>query len=837
MEICSRSGEWGGSAHGVGVGVGVGVSLLDCVALTLCAAGVEEASAETEGEPVSLLVQEGEREGEGEKEEACQEVPVDRQRATRTTFFLFFCHSECPGQCARTPVLFLLSRCISQPHILAGLRAREQRANCPAVAAVVAHEMLGALLVALAAAWCSGVDAQLALEIPWVMEGGSAWREGAVEYDGAADARGAARFFYYSLNEGFPDCSKNTPDTASATPVSFNGVWIVGDCLNQLVGFASPDGLPAPGGKLAPLWTWVAPLGAGFRLPEPRLTTPVIDPATGTLYVLVKDEVDPRLFALALNPADSTAAPTLLWTLDMGKIGGRNGNDANISFSSFSEDHAIFFYGARVWVPSQNFDGMAIVDPATGSPTTEPSYIITPGQWSDSHRLLGSAGSAGANWTQPIFSVHGSQYGIQRYDVATGNATAGGSRFNAFSQEFSHPVAVRFLSYALGRTDCVVASEWDPTGDIFISAVDSATMAPCGSWDPRGYYVRDASIAMPLWVSAPAVLYGGFSTVYLLYAVILPSGDAPSGRRSAWRSALVSVQIDQSGVYTNRPVDYYIMQGVHFNAAPLIVRDALGPGNHLAAVGSSDGKLHMFPASGFTATGPVLTHDIIKPLPAPVDPDFDNSNVGVSGNYLAASSGGSVAFIAHNGACWVQGRRGRGSGQQPLLTLFFAPFSLSPRARAGDAQEYWFCVVTGAMYPLAGEVTPSPTRPPLYVSPTPAPKSDNSAAIVKAREVDAAAAVFGTLGGVLLVCAAIVFLLPTAGFMMGGSRVVPAEVIKGAAHAAWGGVQAAGRGLAGALGRGGGGSGVTYTSASAAAAEPTSAPYRASESQGLLAKK
>ena len=696
-------------------------------------------------------------------------------------------------------------------------------------------------MLALAAACCSGVAAQLALEIPWVMEGGSAWREGAVEYDGAADARGAARFFYYSLNEGFPDCSKTLPDTASATPVSFNGVWIVGDCLSQLVAFASPDGLPAPGGRLVPLWTWSAPLGAGLRLPEPRLTTPVIDPATGALYVLVKDEVDPKLFALALNPADSTAAPALLWTLDMGKIGGRNGNDANISFSSFSEDHAIFLYGGRVWVPSQDFDGMAIVDPATGSPTTEPSYLVTPGQWSDSHRLLGSAGSAGANWTQPIFSVHGSQYGIQRYDVATGNATAGASRFNAYSNEFSHPVAVRFRSQALGRTDCVVASEWDPTGDIFISAVDSATMAPCGSWDPRGYYVRDASIAMPLWVSAPAVLYGGFSTVYLVYAVTLPSGDAPAGRRSAWRSALVSVQIDQSGVYTNRPVDFYVMQGVHFNAAPLIVRDALGAGNHLVAVGSSDGKLHMFPASGFTATGPVLTHDIVKPLPAPVDPDFDNSNVGVSGNYLAASSGGSVAFIAHNGACWGQGsapRPCRVPSPHPRLVHHpLPPLPHPPPTRAGDAQEFWFCVVTGAMFPLAGEVTPSPTRPPFYVSPTPAPKVDNSAASAKAKEVDAAAAVFGTLGGVVLACGAIVLFLPTAGFMMGGSKVVPAEIIKSAAGAAWGGVQAAGRGLAGALGGSGGGGGgsVTFTSSSAAV-EPA-APYRASESQGLLAKK
>ncbi len=498
----------------------------------------------------------------------------------------------------------------------------------------------------------------MSLDTGWSMEGGSAFREGVVEYEGYADARGNARFFYYSLNEGFPDCSKNSPDTASSTPVAYGGVWIIGDCMNNLLGFRYADYSSASGGQLTPLWQWNAPVTNGLRLPEPRYTTPVIDILTGALYTVLKDEIDPKLFALQLNPSDPTQAPSLLWTLDLGAIAGKNGNGANVSFSTFSEDHSIFLYGGKVWVPSQDFDGMAVVDPTTGTPTTEPQYVISPGQWSDSHRLVGSVGSARANWTQPVFAVHGSQYGIQSYD-AYGNATAGGSRFNAYSQEFSHPVAVSFRSVALGRTDCVVASQWDPAGDIFISAVDSRTMQPCAQWDYNGYYVRDAAIAMPLWVSAPAVLYGGFSTVYLIYSVVLPSGDAPASRRSAWRSALISIQIDQSGVYTNRPVDYYVMQGVHFNAAPLVVRDALGASNHLIAVGSTDGKLHMFPASGFTSTGPVLSHDILSPLPPPVDPDFDNSLVGVAGNYLSANSLGSVAFISFNRALG----RGRGAAQ------------------------------------------------------------------------------------------------------------------------------------------------------------------------------
>ena len=145
----------------------------------------------------------------------------------------------------------------------------------------------------------------------------------------------------------------------------------------------------------------------------------------------------------------------------------------------------------------------------------------------------------------------------------------------------------------------------------------------------------------------------------------------------------------------------------------------------------------------------------------------------------------------------------------------------------GTAQEFWFAVVTGVMYPLPTDVTPSPSPtpapdlPPISPTRTPSPGPVPVAPGAAAAGVNVAAAVFGTLGGLVALSLVIVFFLPTAGFVMGGSRVVPADFIKSAAFATWGGVASVGRGVAGMV-RGGGASGL-----------PTSAVYTsASQSEG-----
>ena len=573
----------------------------------------------------------------------------------------------------------------------------------------------------------------------------------------------------------------------------------------MLLGFASVDASSSPGGKLTPAWKWKPTLPGGFVLAEPRWATPVIDATLGVMYALLKWEGDAQLYALQLNGGNE---PTPLWTLDLGKVIDINTNGNVAIFKTWNQEHAIFFYGGRVWVPSNDFDGALIVDPSTVT-SGQPTYIVTEGQWSDNHRLYGSVASRGDRWTKPVrggvgwggrrvfvcphppssqvFLVHGSRYGIQQYDPLTGNVTAAYTRFEPDSYEFSHPVAVRFAGYSRDgpyRFDCIIATEFDPAGGLYIAAAESTNMTQCGSWSANGYYVRSKAFALPRWVSAPAVLYNSEGTVTLYFSVQLNNGNLPDGypRRSAWRTAVVAVQIDQSGPYLY-DLDFFLAAGVRANAAPLAIRDAWGVGRHAIAVGASDGGLYLFRA-GNIARGPYLDH-ALAPLLVSTNPLKSNADAGISGNYMAANEAGSVAFVMHNGT-------------------------------RGSAQEFWFGIVTGVMYPLPTDVTPSPS-PSVSAAPgsAPSPQPISNAPVPK---VDVAAAVFGTLGGLAFAAIAIVVFLPTAGFMMGGSKVVPADMIKGAASATWGSINAAGRGVASLVSGGGGSRSLpttaVYTSAS-----------------------
>ena len=351
------------------------------------------------------------------------------------------------------------------------------------------------------------------------------------------------------------------------------------------------------------------------------------------------------------------------------------------------------------------------------------------------------------------------------------------------------------------RYDCIIASEWDPTGDIFMSAIDSNSTDTCGGWSYNGYGIRHSSIALPQWVSAPAVLYDGYATAYLNYAVVLPNGDQPDSRRSAWRSSLVSVMVDQSGPYND--IDSYIVYGTRFNCAPLVIRDAWGAGRHAIAVGGSDGNLYMFRA-GLLSRGPYIVHTLSSLLPSS-SPLRNNLLAGVSGNYMGASSGGSIAMVMHNGTNSAN-------------------------------QEYWFAVVTGAMFPLPTDVIPSasPSSAPLYPSPVPNPDSGSGNA--KSSGVNIPAAVFGTLGGLAVAAGAIVLFLPTAGFMLGSKLIVPADLIKSGASATWRGASWAGRGVAGAVSGAMGGGGASATSFQPTAYTAVGSSGGASEGASLLRK-
>ena len=68
-----------------------------------------------------------------------------------------------------------------------------------------------------------------------------------------------------------------------------------------------------------------------------------------------------------------------------------------------------------------------------------------------------------------------------------------------------------------------------------------------------------------------------------------------------------------------------------------------------------------------------------------------------------------------------------------------------------------------------------------------APVLMTQAAAAASSGVNVAAAVFGTLGALALASVCIVVCLPNAGFHVGATRVVPADIIKGAASGVYSG--------------------------------------------------
>jgi hypothetical protein len=526
--------------------------------------------------------------------------------------------------------------------------------------------------------------------------------------------------------------------------------WIVCDCANNIVGLPNPDkDLVSQGGLLTPLWTW-KPSSAGFTFDSsPTLATPFIDASwtTPTMYVLYKGQTsDPMLFALNLVLGGSVA-PTLKWKINLAQqTFAPNDQGQTPLFRTFSEDHSIFAYGGKVWLPSQDYAGALIVDSQSGTKLLTTTALYFPTQ-----RLRGSVGGQGMGWRAPVFVAHGSGYGIQSFDPDSGNRSWWSDNpYNAYAEEFSHPVAVSFMSWQTGATNCVIVSQWDQTGDIFLTGANANSSGPCGYWNPNGYTIRHSYIAQPLWVSAPAVLYDGNQLAYLVYAVTLPSGDGRG--RSSWRSTLVTIQIDVTGPYSD-PVDYYTLDGCRFNAAPLIVRNAWGYNNHVITVGATNGRLYVFPAQGYTRTGPFYSHNLIPLLPPPNNPAYPgvtNVNVGISGNYMAASRGGSIGFIMHN----------------------------------EDAETNFFGVVAGAMFRLPTDVSPSPS--PSVGPPSPNNGGSNSAVNSGVTPaVSIAGAAFGGVAALLAALVAIVFLAPSSSAAE-AVRYVASSILGGARSAASG---------------------------------------------------
>ena len=561
----------------------------------------------------------------------------------------------------------------------------------------------------------------------WVAEGGDSYRTAARALTGSPPSQ--ARLFYAKLG----DCVPRVEGTAAATPLHYSTSAVSGaaggidfilqpDCANNLRAFVLPDTDARLGGALTLLWTWSPPSSGPSLAYEPLLTTPVIVEKLGIAVFVHKGTS--RLHALDIT----TVPPTeLAWSRAGLTLCNLLPPAVNLThqpnFCTWSEDHALTFYNGKVWIPSGDYFGALLVDPATGA------YSTTRGLGDNVHRFLGSAGGRGGDavWTAPLFNTVGATYGVTALNGDGSKLWQSAAVFESYRNEFAHPVSITLDEYA-----CVITSEASfysgSFAGLFISGTDSETGYACGDWAAVGYYIRHPAIGNPQWVSAPAVIYDGSGTVFLAFALNRQSGGGGSGR-SNWRAAVVLLQLDRTGVY-EQPVEFWDLDVTHLNAAPIVLRNAFGAGVHGIGVATSHGEFLMFKWRGFTQTGPAVVHSIVNSLPAPApytpgaSVNLDPSWLSADGNYMMVTNGGTFAVVSHN----------------------------------AQTEEMYLQVLVGASAPALA-----------------------SAPAAAAAGVNVAAAVFGTAGALALAAAAVVVLAPRAGFSIGATRVVPAELIKGAA--------------------------------------------------------
>ena len=688
----------------------------------------------------------------------------------------------------------------------------------PSGAPAVSARAVAAVLAAAAALWGSLARAQPTAEggAYWVAEGGDIYRENKRDNFALPRVPAAARLFYAKLG----DCVPRVEGTASSTPLHYSTGAVSGaagtpfilqaDCANNLRAYVLPEGDARPGGPLTLLWEWSPPAQGPSLVYEPLLTTPVIVEDAGIVVVLHKGLS--RLFALDVTTVPPTELPWSKAGLSLCNLLPPDGNASYPpNFCTWSEDHAITYYGGRVWIPSGDYFGALLVDPRTGA------YTATSGLGDNKHKFFGTAGGRGGGpgepWTALIFNIYGAAYGVVAMTPDAGGTKLwiSSAQFESYLNEFTHPVTVQFKSSSPKYDySCVISSE--ASGEVvsktglYIAATDTDTGYSCANWPNAGFYVRHPAIGDPRWVSAPAVITDGAGTVFLAYAINRQNGGAggAGSDRVNWRSAVVLLQADRTGVY-EQPVEYWDVNGAHIDMTPVVLRNAFGDGQHGIAVATSHGQFLMFNWRGFTTAGPTVVHNIVNSLPAPVvtvpgnsgDPD----RLAAHGNYMLVTRQGTFALVSHNSQ----------TEEMYLQVLVGANGASGAR---------------GAGAPLARVVICAPRAPPNPRFPLRTPAAPvlmaTSAAPAAARSVNVAAAVFGTMGALLVAAAGIVFCLPTAGFHVGSTKVVPAEYIRSAAAGVYSGAAWVGAGAYNLVAGGSSGRAVPYSSSSSYGASASS---------------
>ena len=680
------------------------------------------------------------------------------------------------------------------------------------------------LWLAVVSVCCALVRAQPTPEggAYWVAEGGDIYRESKRSNYANPRVPEAARLFYAKLG----DCVPRVDGTASSTPLHYSTGAVSGaagtpfilqaDCANNLRAYVLPEGDTRPGGPLTLLWQWSPPGQGPSLVYEPLLTTPVIVEDAGIAVVLHKGLS--RLFALDVTTVPPTELPWSKAGLTLCNLLPPNENKTYPpNFCSWSEDHAISYYGGRVWIPSGDYFGALLVDPLTGAVTA------TSGLGDNNHKFFGTAGGRGGGsgkpWTALVFDIFGAANGVLGMSPDAGGTKlwTSSAQFQSYLNEFIHPVSVQFKSTLPYDYSCILSSEasgevTSKTG-LYIAATDSETGESCAYWPAAGFYIRHPAIGDPQWVSAPAVITDGTATVFLAYAINRRNGGsgAAGPDRANWRAAVVLLQADRTGVY-EQPVEFRDIDGAHLDMTPVVLRDAFGDGHHGIAVATSHGQFLMFNWKGFTTAGPKVVHNIVDSLPAPVVTVRGNSgnpdHLAAHGNYMMTTRQGTFALVSHNSQTeemYLQVLVGA-NGEQPGVRVFDSALC---------KRNYFFRAHT----PRPTLSHPPHSRPapaaPVLMAPGAAPAA-------AARSVNVAAAVFGTMGALVVAAAGIVFCLPTAGCHVGSTRVVPAEVIRRAAAGVFSGAAWVGAGayrLVTGGGNGGSGRAAAYASNSYGASD------------------
>jgi len=370
-------------------------------------------------------------------------------------------------------------------------------------------------------------------------------------------------------------------------------------------------------------------------------------------------------------------------------------------FWSYYTDFALLYYQGALHLPDPNYHAALTVQTSTGSSI----YSSTDVLGLPAHRLLGSCGSSGgAAGSSVVFKDYGTSgaagdnYGTFSLDFDGSEVWRGNVFFNPADGDFAHPVHVEF---AFEGVKCDVAITWATADGVRISGFDSDYGTYCGSWETnedggdRGtYLVGDVNLENSNWVTAPAVIWDDDNLGYWFY--MLANLQRPNNATQI--CSLLGVLVTNAKVHADTGEFTTVrMRNTNCNAAPVALLDLWGPGQHGVSVLLDNGTLAFFdwdceaapsprlgargaisflsarsnpylcrphpgrlppsladfnPASragagGYPRSQPRSAFSLWPYLPGGTLPVADRPDYSFVGNYMAATTAGSIVLVVH----------------------------------------------------------------------------------------------------------------------------------------------------------------------------------------------